>query len=224
MPDPGKDNLAENVTKDTSGYYFNDPLITAAVREYQANGDLSVLVPHTKAFMDLINGVINTHGIWRFWQDRHELESEGYQTVLQCLARYEEGVGKSLFSYLSIAVKFRLRNWTRSENGRFILGVMGDEIENFSGDDEGTLFNESWGMIAAENQVHRTNYVRLEYNWGNNLRAHKICRTLEQVLSSGDVSDERDALRQTMKLANASQSQVTWVIEQLRQHGRALMA
>lgn len=220
--------MAENVAKtpkDTSGYYFDDSLITAAVREYQANGDLSVLAPYTKAFMDLVNGVINTHGIWRFWQDRHELENEGYQTVLQCLARYEEGVGASLFSYLSIAVKFRLRNWTRSENARFVLGTIGDEVENFAGGEDGdTLFNESWGMAAAENQARRPRRVCLEHDWKGNARARKICRILEQVLGSGNVSDERDALRQTMKLASASQNQVAWVIEQLRRSGRALIA
>jgi len=46
-----------------SGHYFDNRLITAAVIEFQATGDITLLQPFTKAFQDLVNGVINTHGL-----------------------------------------------------------------------------------------------------------------------------------------------------------------
>lgn len=183
-----------------AGYYFDNDLITAAVIEYQANGDVTVLEPFTKSFQDLINGVINTHGIWRFWSDRKELESEGFQTILQCLQRYEDGQGNSLFSYLSIAVKFRLRNWTRSENRR--LGYT-DPI------DEETL-----------EEAEERKRALISMDWNGNSRAKKIAHIFEGVLNNGDVNDERDVIRQTMKRAAASEGQVKWIIDQIKEHGR----
>jgi len=208
--------------KKQEGYYFHNDLITAAVLEFQATGDRSTLIPHTKAFQDLVNGVINTHGVWRFWQDRAELESEGFQTILQCLERYDEKGGTSLFSYLSIAVKFRLRNWTRSENNRFILGVTADTASGGSARTD--RYNDSDGMDAAERMSEQPRRVFLDRDWGNNYRARRICHIMERVLGGGDVNDERDVIRQTMKAAGASQGQVEWVINQVREHGSATLS
>lgn len=216
--------MAQDGVSENNGHYFNNDLITAAVLEFQAIGDRSVLEPHTKAFQDLVNGVINTHGVWRFWQDRAELESEGFRTVLECLERYDEKGGTSLFSYLSIAVKFRLRNWTRSENHRFILGVNADTASDAAHRPSGERYNDSDGMEAAESLTTQPRRVFLDRDWGTNYRARKICHIMEKVLSCGEVKDERDAIRQTMQLAGASQGQVEWVIAQVRDHGSATIA
>ena len=182
-----------------SGHYFDNRLITAAVIEFQATGDITLLQPFTKAFQDLVNGVINTHGLWRFW-DRKELESEGFQTILQCLQRYEESQGSSLFSYLSVAIKFRLRNWTRSENRRFGYAESLEDID------------------PGEAEESRRAWVDMD--WKGNARAEKIAKIFERALNSGEINDERDAVRQTMKNAAASEGQVRWVIDQIKESGR----
>ena len=180
--------------------YFDNDLITTAVIEYQANGDRSLLEPHIKAFQDLVNGVINTSGVWRFWGDRKELESEGFKTILQCLERYEDGAGTSLFSYLSIAVKFRLRNWTRSENRRF-------------------GYTESIDEARMEDVTADRRKAAIIMDWKGNFRARKISHVFENVINNDMVNDEKDVVRQTMKNAACSEAQVRWVIEQIRAKG-----
>jgi len=57
-------------------------------------------------------------------------------------------------------------------------------------------------------------------DWKGNARAEKIAKIFERALNSGEINDERDAVRQTMKNAAASEGQVRWVIDQIKESGR----
>jgi len=98
--------------------YFDELTVSSAVREFQATHDSSVINPYTKQFQDLIKGVINRHQIHRFWDNTAELEQEGYRTVLECILRFDATMGSKLFSYLSLAVKWSLINFTSGHNKR----------------------------------------------------------------------------------------------------------
>jgi len=96
-------------------HYFRNREVTSAVQEYQATGNQAVLGPYTKDIRDLILAVINANRFRQFGIELEDLQQEAFVTSIQCLKGFDPNYGKSLFSYLSLAVKYRLIDITKRD-------------------------------------------------------------------------------------------------------------
>lgn len=100
--------------------YFDNETVTAAIKEYQkglAEGrdDIHLIYPYTEQIQMLVRGVINTHKIYRWWNDVDELMQEGMLAIYSSLKRFNPEKGTA-FNYLSIVAKQHLKNWTQNKN------------------------------------------------------------------------------------------------------------
>lgn len=100
--------------------YFDNEQVTTAILKYQESlregrNDIYLIHPYTGQIQQLIKGVINTHKIYRWWDDLDELIQEGMLAIYSSFKRYDHTKG-SAFNYLSIVVKQHLKNWTQSKN------------------------------------------------------------------------------------------------------------
>jgi len=114
--------------------YFDNESITAAIVEYnrqfteEGKDNIVVIYPFTNQIQLLVRGVINTHKIYRWWNDVDELVQEGMVAVYTSLRRFNPEKGTA-FNYLSIVAKQHLKNWTQQKNKKkFLTSEYNDEL------------------------------------------------------------------------------------------------
>jgi|CXWL01.1.fsa_nt_gi DNA-directed RNA polymerase specialized sigma subunit len=100
--------------------YFDNDAVTKAILKYQkslkeGNNDIHHIYPYTTQIQQLVKGVINTHKIYRWWDDVDELIQEGMLAIYSSFKRFDSTKGTA-FNYLSIVVKQHLKNWTQNKN------------------------------------------------------------------------------------------------------------
>jgi len=98
--------------------YFDNKTITAAVLQYQATGNYRILEECADSFRKLVVGIIHTHKFYAYQSIVYDdLVQEGLVAVLEAISKYNDQTKSSLFSYLSLAVKYTLIDYTK-KNGR----------------------------------------------------------------------------------------------------------
>lgn len=113
--------------------YFDDEAVTKAILAYQASlkhgkNDIHLIHPYIEQIQALVRGVINTHKIYRWWNDTDELVQEGVMAIMIAIRRFNPKYGTA-FNYLSIVAKQHLKNWTQSRNKKnWVTDELNEEI------------------------------------------------------------------------------------------------
>lgn len=183
-----------------SGMYFDEKRIQSAAKEYQATGDQRVLEPFTQSILKLVDGVVKRYGIWRFWDDQRELLNEGFLTALECIGRFDPTLGKTLFNYLTGAIRWRLTNFTLSHNQRVAQEVPIDDVVGAAA-----------ARDIAEDPPHRSGGVCCG-DPGCLPRKAQVCASLDAALRGG-AQDAPDLIASTMLGCGCSERMAKSVAE-----------
>ena len=133
--------------------YFNNDDVTAAILEYKdylekGENRIYILHPYTEQIQKLVRGVINTHKIYRWWDDVDELVQEGMLAIYASFKRFDPEKGTA-FNYLSIVAKQHLKNWTQTRNKKawntfeFQEDLYEEKVEFEPGKTEGFMVMEN---------------------------------------------------------------------------------
>ena len=153
--------------------YFNNDEITTAILQYkeslsQDKDEIYLLHPYTDQIQKLVRGVINTHKIYRWWDDVEELVQEGMLAIYASFKRFDPEKGTA-FNYLSIVVKQHLKNWTQQRNKKsWKTFELQDDIYN---EEEGEE-SKSEGFVVMENVFSTVDVPE------------RLDKTLEQIVRS----------------------------------------
>lgn len=178
--------------------YFDNEAITKAILEYQVSiksgkENITLLYPYTLQIKGLINGVINTHKIYRWWNDRNELEQEGMVAVLVSLKRFNPEKGTA-FNYLSIVAKQHLKNWTQSKNKKdWITDELNEEIYQDDDNEESKDKSTLQQPVSLEDLLHESN---------NNPDYEIIIDDIVQAVKINKLSNKRDIVKFLQKKHN----------------------
>lgn len=116
-----------------SKLYFENEAVTKAILLYQqglkhGRDDIHLIYPYTEQLQALVKGVINTHKLYRWWNDTDELVQEGVMAIMIAIKRFNPKYGTA-FNYLSIVAKQHLKNWTQSRNKKnWVTDELNEEI------------------------------------------------------------------------------------------------
>jgi hypothetical protein len=193
-------------------HYFNNFVVTSAVLEYQSTGDSSVLSPYVGQFQKLVLGEINTHHFFAYGSDNDESEDmkqEGFATIMSCVRRYNSNFGKPLFSYLSLAIKYGLIDYTRRV-GRRMKNIVSFE-ESFPYGDNGDIppILMVFPTVGSTNKNDEySKIIRIMKTVTG--PAKRVAQSIEAVLGTPDCSHafEEDSVVYLMKSACVSRLQM----------------
>jgi len=187
--------------------YFDNDAVTKAILEYKeglalGKDNIRLLHPYTLQIQQLVRGVINTHKIYRWWNDLDELIQEGMLAVYSSFQRFDPVKGTA-FNYLSITVKNHLKNWTQSKNKKsWITGEFNDEIFEEEGqshtDDMMTIERLFFEVKIPENLEH-------------------ILMAIMNTITKDRIYNKRDVIKQLLK-AGHSKKDIEATFTELENH------
>ena len=186
--------------------YFNNEEVTEAILEYneylkQGVDKIELLHPYTTQIQQLVRGVINTHKIYRWWNDTDELVQEGMVAIYASFKRYNPEKGTA-FNYLSIVAKQHLKNWTQQRNKKnFLTNEYNDEIHQ----------EMSGGYSESVNLEHLFLDVEVDYDLESTLEA------IARIISVDKIFNRRDIIKQLSR-NGYDKKDINEVFTQLKLH------
>lgn len=188
--------------------YFDNKTITAAVLQYQATEDSRVLDSCAAAFQKLVIGIIHTHHFYKYSGITYDdLVQEGLVAVLEAIKKYNDQTRFTLFSYLSLAIKYTLIDYTKKNRRESThLGIVEDYSQNTDYLDE---------IIGYSNKVGD---IRLVFPTPLNDVMEQVFDIIDGIIERGYNIPFGDLIVYLMHETGASRLQIDEIIKYIRQH------
>lgn len=187
--------------------YFDNKTITAAVLQYQATGDPRVLEPCAIPFQKLVLGIVHTHQFYKYNGVTYDdLVQEGLVAVLEAIKKYNDQTRFTLFSYLSLAVKYTLIDYTKKNKRESNhLGILEDYSQNTDYLDE---------VIGYSNKIGD---IRLAFPTPLNSVMEQVFDIIDGIIERGYNIPFGDLIVYLMHETGASRLQIDDIIKYIRQ-------